>query len=282
MPSIVGSSHRVVDDGHGLTIDELAGNVATSEDRISIAHVNISAPTAEPWLTLQYDEWMCVLKGRMVLLSDDGKSQLEVKAGQTVFIAKGERFKPEFPDGGTEYVPVCLPAFRPDRCLREDGPDSEVSAKLKTLHAAAAAAPAAAVAAADKPETLYHMCEKVRWEAAASAGEAYFPPTFEEDGFYTHATGVPARLIETANHFYTGVPGEWVCLRMTRTALRRCGIFVRDEQALPVGDQPVGEGWGDWVCPHIVGGLPPSVVEAVLPMERTPSGSFVRIQGLKD
>lgn len=59
------------------------------------------------------------------------------------------------------------------------------------------------------------------------------------------------------------------------TALRRCGIFVRDEQALLVGNQPVGEGWGDWVCPHIVGGLPPSVVEAVLPMERTPSGSFV-------
>ena len=71
-------------------------------------------------------------------------------------------------------------------------------------------------------------------------------------------------------------------LWIQRSALRCCGIFVRDEQALPVGDQPVGEGWGDWVCPHIVGGLPPSVVEAVLPMERTSSGSFVRIQGLKD
>ena len=36
--SIVGTSRRVV-DAPGLTIDELAGNVASSDDRISIAHV---------------------------------------------------------------------------------------------------------------------------------------------------------------------------------------------------------------------------------------------------
>jgi hypothetical protein len=33
---------------------------------------------------------------------------------------------------------------------------------------------------------------------------AYYPKTFEADGLYTHATGVPSRLIETANHFYQG------------------------------------------------------------------------------
>ena len=91
---------------------------------------------------------------------------------------------------------------------------------------------------------------------------------------------MPARLLETANHFYTGVAGEWVCVRISRMALRKCGIFVRDEQALPVGDQAVGETWGDWVCPHIVGGIPPAVVDKVFPMARTPSGSFVRIDGL--
>lgn len=134
MPKLVGGRKRVVDDGRGLTIDEYCGNVATSEDRISIAHVNISEPTSEPWLTLGYDEWMCCLKGRMVLISDDGKARLEVQAGQTVFIAKGERFKPEFPDAGTEYIPVAMPAFRPDRCIREDGPESEVTQKLQALH----------------------------------------------------------------------------------------------------------------------------------------------------
>mmetsp|Transcript_115497 Transcript_115497/g.199637 ORF Transcript_115497/g.199637 Transcript_115497/m.199637 type:complete len:152 (-) Transcript_115497:35-490(-) len=132
MPQIVGESTRVVDTGL-LTIDELAGNVATKSDRISIAHVKISAPTSEPWLTLHYDEWMCVLKGRMVLLYADGKS-LEVGAGKTVFIEKGERFRPTFPDGDTEYIPVCLPAFRPDRCIREEEADSAVATKLAELH----------------------------------------------------------------------------------------------------------------------------------------------------
>lgn len=80
MPAIVGGSVRVVDTGD-LTIDELAGNVASKEDRISIAHVKTSAPAAEPWLTLHYDEWICVLKGRM-LLHHDGDKCLEVAAGR--------------------------------------------------------------------------------------------------------------------------------------------------------------------------------------------------------
>ena len=134
MPRIVGGSARVV-DFEGLTIDELAGNVATNEDRISIALVKVAEPSSEPWLTLDYDEWMCVIKGRMVLLHDgEGDEQTEVSAGQTVFIARGERFRPTFPEAGTEYIPVCLPAFRPDRCVREEGANSEVSAKLQKLH----------------------------------------------------------------------------------------------------------------------------------------------------
>ena len=228
---------RVVDTGD-LIIDELAGNVATQADRISIAHVKISAPTSEPWLTLDYDEWMCVLKGRMVLHYGDGQT-LEVGAGQTVFIDKGERFRPVFPDGETEYIPVCLPAFRPDRCLREDGPDSAVAAKLQELHGGQAKA------SADdpEPEILYHMCQKALWEEAKRSGHAYFPPTFETDGF-THATAVPSRLIDTANHFYQDVPGEWVCLRFKRSALRRSGIITKDEEAMPVGDKVCGGGWG--------------------------------------
>lgn len=132
----------------------------------------------------------------MVLQYDDGRSELEVKAGQTVFIGRGERFKPDFPDGDTEYVPVCLPAFRPDRCQREDGPDSAVSKRLKELHTPAAAP--AITGSFTPPEVLYHMCTKAAWEAVVAKDEALFPPTFEADGNFTHATGVPSRLIETA------------------------------------------------------------------------------------
>ncbi len=287
MPTIIGGSNRVVDDGQGLTIDELAGNVATKDDRISIAHVNVAAKTAEPWLTLHYDEWICVLKGKMLLKYENGAKELEVKAGDTVFIKEGERFKPEFPyDGGCEYVPVCLPAFRPDRCIREDDTTrgEEVSVKLKTLHGGATDAnPNMCKPSEEKPDTLYHMCVKADWEAAVKSGEAYFPPTFEKDGFYTHATAVPVRLIETANHFYTSSVGDWVCLKMSRAVLRsKFGIHVRDEEAMPVGDTAVGDSWNNWVCPHIVGGIPPAVVDTVLSMERTAEGKFVSIEGVDE
>jgi len=279
MPHIIGGTQRVV-DFEGLTIDELAGNVATESDRISIALVKVSNPTSEPWLTLDYDEWMCVLKGRMVLLYGDGL-ELEVTAGQTVFIARGERFRPVFPEGNTEYVPVCLPAFRPDRCAREDEPDSSVALRLAKLHAKRPRA--TPPAPADPPDVLYHMTTAARWEDAKRRGVAYFPPTFEIDGGFTHATAVPARLIETANHFYQDVAGEWVCVRFRRSTLRKHGIVVRDEEAKPVGDTPVGNDWGEWVCPHILGGLPPAVVEKEFVITRGADGrAFVAIVGVTE
>mmetsp|Transcript_89016 Transcript_89016/g.157648 ORF Transcript_89016/g.157648 Transcript_89016/m.157648 type:complete len:417 (+) Transcript_89016:52-1302(+) len=280
MPKIVGGSERVVDTGL-LTIDELAGNVASKEDRISIALVKISEATSEPWLTLHYDEWMCVLKGRMVL--HFGKDEtLEVKSGQTVFIAQGERFRPVFPDGNTEYIPVCLPAFRPDRCIREDAPDSAVAQKLHELHGTgqSSSSSPAKRPRVEAPEVLYHMCQKRLWEEAKKTGKAYFPPTFEKDGF-THATAVPSRLVDTANHFYQDVPGDWICLRFRRSSLLALGIVTKDEKAMPVGDKAVGESFEEWICPHVFGGLPLQVVDAEFKMLRD-GPVYKAIQNLTD
>jgi len=274
MATIVGGIHRVV-DAPGLSIDELAGNVATEDDTISIAHVHAKAGTGEPWLTLHYDEWICVVAGTMKM-EREGEPDLEATAGQTVKIAKGTRFRPSFP-ADCEYIPVCLPAFRPDRCIREDT-DSQgeaIAANLHQLHKTNKPA------SKDdpKPEVLYHMTTLAEWEAVKASGEAYYPRTFEEDGYYTHATAVPSRLITTANHFYQDVAGDWVCLTFTRTSLRKAGIFVRDEEAMPVGDTAVGDDWGDWVCPHVVGGIPPSLVDAVHPMVRD-GKLFLSIDGV--
>ncbi|CAE7306891.1 unnamed protein product [Symbiodinium natans] len=277
MPRLVGDAARVVDTGE-LTIDELAGNVATKNDRISIAHVKITEPTSEPWLTLHYDEWMCVLRGRLVLLHGDGES-LEVLAGQTVFIEKGERFRPTFPDGATEYIPVCLPAFRPDRCIREEA-ESVVSTKLQELHGGNHGYQQQPVPDSDAPEVLYHMCQKSLWDEAKKAGAAYFPPTFEADGF-THATAVPSRLLDTANHFYQDVDGDWLCLCFRRSALRKLGIVTRDEQAKPVGAKDVDTNSKAFVWPHVFGGIPPQVVEGEFPMLRQ-GRVFAAIPGLTD
>lgn len=283
MPKLVGLSTCVVDH-NGIRIDELAGNVASKEDTLSVARVTVSEPCSEPWLTLDYDEWICCLKGKMDLHYGDEGKFLEVKAGETCFIAKGERFQPVFPEPGTEYIPVCIPAFKPERCHREEEGVSAVSLRLRELHGNAKstgeASPTNATTDTDK---LYHMCQKSLWESALASGKAYFPPTFAEDGNFTHATAVPARLIETANHFYTAVVGDWICVEMSKQALENVGIVTVFENPKPVGETDVGSTWSEWRCPHIFGGIPaflPGVVHGTYPMKRDDKGTFLLIEGL--
>ena len=84
MCTLGGKSERVV-DADGFTIDELAGNVSTKSDRISIACVSAAAGTKEPWLTLHYDEWICVRKGLVRLTTEEGS--VDVKAStQPLFV----------------------------------------------------------------------------------------------------------------------------------------------------------------------------------------------------
>lgn len=309
MPKLIGTSQTVVKHD-GLTIDELAGNVATCDDTISIAYVHVAKPTAEPWLTLDYDEWICVKEGSLELhyyqVESDTKTDtdtktsekqvqiLTVNAGETAFIAKGERFRPIFPTGNVSYIPVCLPAFRPDRCIREEEEEaSDVTKKLRELHGMvvddnndntnASPSPPSNVPSND---ILYHMCQKELWDQAVESGNAYFPPTFEQDGNFTHATAVPARLITTANHFYTGTEGDWICLQLSRSALKKLGIVTIDEGALPVGETATSDEWekSAWICPHIYGGLPTSkslgVLTTTYKMIRDNDGNFLSIEHL--
>jgi len=278
MAKIVGKQVRVV-DAPGFTIDELIGGVSTKQASVSVAKVAAKAGTAEPWLTIHYDEWLCVTKGKIVLTVDTGAGSNElviVRPGETVMIEKGTRFKPSFPND-TEYIPVCIPGFRPDLCVREDtnNEGEAVAAKLKTLHGLGEAK-----SEEEQPEVLYHMCLKSTWEKALDAETAYYPPTFAKDGCITHATAVASRLIATANHYYQDSKGDWVCLEFTRSGLAKRGIFVRDERAAPVGEKAVDEGlMAEWVCPHVVGGLPHDVVKHVYEIRRD-GPKFVSIEGL--
>lgn len=286
MPRIVGSSACVVDHD-GIRIDELAGNVASQDDTLSVAKVTVTRPTSEPWLTLDYDEWICCLKGKVDLHYGNGQV-LEVKAGETCFIAKGERFQPVFPEAGTEYIPVCIPAFKPERCHREEATDSAVSMRLREFHKenpgrTNGEASMSCQSTDITSDSLYHMCQKPLWEAALASDKAYYPPTFAQDGNFTHATAVPARLVETANHFYTGVPGDWICVELSRKALEKIGIVTVFEEPKPVGETEVGGTWSEWRCPHIFGGIPaslPGVVKCIYPMKRDDEGNFLFIEDL--
>ena len=288
MPKIIGKSQRVVEVEGVLSIDEYVGNVGSNSDEISIAVVKVSQPSSEPWLTLQYDEWMVVLKEYLEIhyVVEEKIKIMTVQEGETVFILKGERFRPVFPKAGAEYIPVCIPAFRPDRCLREEeGGISNIAVKLAELHANSCAATQSSPSI--PPTAVYHMCQKSVWNEAVVSGKAYYPPTFVEDGYFTHATAIPKRLLATANHFYTSVQGEWICLELSTTALSDAGIVTRMEEPKPVGTQTASEDWEthQWACPHIFGGIPTKiggVVVRTYEMKRDEMGTFLSIAGLVD
>jgi len=95
MPHIVGSTQTAVETPV-LKIDELCGNVACasspSSDTLSIAMVTAASGSSEPWLTLDYEEWICMLTGSMVCSIPDGP-KVVCNAGEVLYVGKGERFK---------------------------------------------------------------------------------------------------------------------------------------------------------------------------------------------
>ena len=286
---IVGTKENVVSTDH-FSIDECIGNVATKCDDLSLAIVTIAEPTSEPWITIDYDEYMYVTDGSIeIYLEEDGeKTMTKVVAGQTVFIEKGTRMQVVFPYANTKYLPVCVPAFKPDRCIREEGTElSDVSKRLMELHSSGKTSkpsPEEVNAKFDHVTKVFHMCEKKLWDEAVASKTAYFPPTFLKDGKFTHATAVPERLISTANHFYTSSKGDWICIELDRNELLKLGILTIFEEAKPVGATNSHKDWESWVCPHIFGGIPTQgkgVVTNVLPMSRNNDGRFLSIEGLK-
>ena len=273
-PHIIGKALTVV-EVPGLTVKELIGNAATKQDTLSVAHETISATSSEPWKTCLFDEWLHVLKGKIDVMHS-GDQKLTVNAGETCYVPKGERYRPLFPEVDTEFIAICSPAFKPERCFREEEGSSGVSDQLKDLHSSK-------VLADGYPEAIFHMCEKSLWEAALEAGEAYFPPTFEKDGGFTHGSTEANSLVITANHFYQSSEDDWICIELSRSALTKLGIVTRFEEAKPVGDTATAEHVKAVIYPHIFGGIPaslPGIVTKTFPMIRDSFGKFLGIEGL--
>lgn len=301
---IIGKSITVVEHD-GLTVYETVGNVATKNDNVSLAVVKITTPTCEPWLTLYYDEWMYVMEGYIELVyinSSNADAEttttttttLVVKEGETVFIPSGSRFQPIFPVPA-KYIPLCIPAFSPERCIREED-GSDVATRLAELHTA--------VTTVNENKTkeeedkvkdnydditttiIYHMCRSSLYQQAKMNKMAYFPSTFKQDGHFIHATAIPSTLLSTANHFYLSTPVDdpWVCLELNRNVLlEQCGIVTIFESPAPVGHIETNKNW-NMIFPHIYGGLPlhvDGVVMNVYSMTRSiEDGKFVSIVGL--
>lgn len=208
-----------------------------------------------------FDEYTLVLKGEVIIEHKHGPA-VTVGAGQAVFLPKGERVRWVFGSKGAEYVPICLPAFSPANCFREEG------GVTPAVH--------------DEHTDIYHLVQVPLWEECKRTGATYYPPTYEQDGF-THATADPSKLIGVANHFYKSVQADWKCLKMTRSTLAAAGITLKFEDPSPVGTTPALTPTlsGNMRFPHIYGGIPSSgVVVEERDVFRGPGGAYLGIDGL--
>ena len=293
MPRVVSSPTTVVKT-KDVCIDEFFGGASCNPlGDISFAHVKAGAGWAEEWQAPAFDEYTLILKGSITIESSHGPPT-KVKAGQAVFLAKGERVRWVFTEPA-EYVPICLPAFSPDNCFREEGPSA-----VPAVH--------------DKYEDVYHLVQKKLWEECKASGKTYYPPTYDQDGF-THATADPAKLLAVANYvstrcgllsnpvvfpaprvllsptlatpllaqFYKDVNADWLCLKMTRETLAKANLTLKFEDPSPVGNKKplTAKESGGERFPHIYGGIPSAgVVVQEYTVHRGIDGTYLSIDNL--
>lgn len=122
---------------------------------------------------------------------------------------------------------------------------------------------------------IFHLAAAPDWREAEAAQRTYFPPTFPQDQM-THAAADIATLIKVANQFYRALPGPWLILEVSITALAAQNIPVKFEPAAPVGARVDHfEGSDAVLFPHIYGGIPATAVGFVGVLPQNDKGEFI-------
>ena len=103
-----------------VKIDEYFGNASCNPcpGDISFAHVKAQGGWAEEWQTPAFDEYTLILKGSVTIEYAHGPP-LTAKAGQAIFLAKGERVRWALRRRPTR--PDLPPGVSPANCFREEG-----------------------------------------------------------------------------------------------------------------------------------------------------------------
>ena len=100
-------------------IEEFVGRLSSGHEGVSIARMVSPGGWEEPAQQPEFEEITVVLRGTLRVENEDGV--LDVRAGQAVIVAGGERVRYSTPEpDGAEYIAVCLPAFSPESVHRFD------------------------------------------------------------------------------------------------------------------------------------------------------------------
>jgi hypothetical protein len=124
MPRLIRSPARIAAAGtKPKLIDEYVGRVHTGDARVSVARMRSPEGWVEPAQAPEFEEHTFVIAGLLRVEhwgADGAHGVLDVRAGELVSVAAGERVRYSTPEpGGAEYVAICLPAFSPDLVHRD-------------------------------------------------------------------------------------------------------------------------------------------------------------------
>jgi hypothetical protein len=125
MPRLVKTPARITAAGNKpKRIDEYVGRVHTGNARVSVARMRSPEGWVEPAQAPEFEEHTFVISGLLRVEHWDAAgapATLDVRAGELVSVAAGERVRYSTPEpGGAEYVAICVPAFSPDLVHRDD------------------------------------------------------------------------------------------------------------------------------------------------------------------
>ena len=119
MPTLIPSPSVIESAGNKpKLIQEFIGRVNSGTEGVSIAQMKSPGGWKEPGQRPGFDEFTIVLKGMLLVESEQGS--LEVHAGQAVIAHRDEWVRYSTPaEDGAEYIAVCLPAFSPGTVNRD-------------------------------------------------------------------------------------------------------------------------------------------------------------------
>ena len=125
MPRLVRTPARITAAGNKpKRIDEYVGRVHTGNARVSVARMRSPEGWVEPAQAPEFEEHTFVISGLLRVEHWDAAgapATLDVRAGELVSVAAGERVRYSTPEpGGAEYVAICVPAFSPDSVHRDE------------------------------------------------------------------------------------------------------------------------------------------------------------------
>jgi hypothetical protein len=125
-------------------------------------------------------------------------------------------------------------------------------------------------------DSIFHLCQKSKWEEAVRNSQPYFPPTYMSDGKFTRATVFKKDIVSTANEYYKDVKGEWIVLEIDCKTLFSLGIPI-----LAAQDAPESTPRQTVKCLQVFGGLSttlPGLVKKVHKIiRRSSDGTFLKV-----